>query len=103
MKGQISAAMIAPLVESAVAICDAMFEGKQPECRTRPSPIFPAESPAVKDGRDHFPIGDVAHGRNALARAAAFTSAPEWYSGSLETFRKKVSAAVHKKFPSIDN
>ena len=95
--------MIAPLVESAVAICDAMFEGKQPECRTRPSPIFPAESPAVKDGRDHFPIGDVAHGRNALARAAAFTSAPEWYSGLLETFRKKVSAAVHKKFPSIDN
>ena len=40
-----------------------------------------------------YPIPDIAHGRNADARVAQFGSPSE---------KKKVRAAVHKKFPEIN-
>ena len=69
--------------------------------RNRGDVVFPAESNAVKDDKDHFPINSEDQARNALARASQYSSAPDWYSGSLETLVKKVSSAVHKKYPSI--
>jgi len=53
------------------------------------------------DGK-HFPIPDESHGRNALARANQFSSAPKWYKGSLQSFVSRVHSAVKKKFPGID-
>jgi len=53
------------------------------------------------DGK-HFPIPDESHGRNALARANQFSSAPKWYKGSLQSFVSRVHNAVKKKFPGID-
>lgn len=70
--------------------------------RSRGSCVFPAESPSVKDTRDHFPIGDIAHARNALARVAQYRSAPSWYSGSLSSLRNAVRRAVKSRYPSID-
>lgn len=64
--------------------------------------IFPADSTSVKDDKDHFPIPDEAHARNALARANQYSSAPSWYTGSLESLVDRVSSAVKKKFPGID-
>lgn len=40
-----------------------------------------------------YPIPDVSHARNALARVAQHGSASE---------KKEVRAAVHKKYPHID-
>lgn len=43
-------------------------------------------------GKRKYPIPDKAHARNALARVAQHGTAEE---------KKKVRAAVHKRFPSI--
>jgi hypothetical protein len=69
--------------------------------RNRGDVVFPAESNSVKDDKDHFPINSEAQARNALARASQYSSSPSWYSGSLDTLVKKVSSAVHKKYPGI--
>jgi hypothetical protein len=69
--------------------------------RNRGDVVFPAESSAVKDDKDHFPINSEAQARNALARASQYSSSPSWYGGSLDSLVKKVSSAVHKKYPSI--
>src|ERR1700678_3960040 len=50
------------------------------EVRNRGLVCVPAEKAAAK--KDHFPINDEAHGRNALAQVAKYTSAPPWYNGS---------------------
>lgn len=70
--------------------------------RNRAGAIFDASSPKVKDNADHFPIPDEAHARNALARAAQFSSVPPWYDGTLEELQAAVRRAVSKKFPGID-
>lgn len=67
----------------------------------RPAPIFSDSSSKVKDKKDHFPIPDIAHARNALARVNQYSEAPSWYDGSLEELRSKVKSAVHSKYPSI--
>lgn len=66
--------------------------------------IFPASSKDVKDGRSHFPIQDIAHGRNAIARVNQYKALPKWYSGklTLEKFVKHVVSAVKKRYPSIE-
>jgi hypothetical protein len=46
---------------------------------------------AIPDERK-YPINDIAHARNALARVAAFGTEEE---------KKKVRAAVSRKFPSV--
>ena len=72
------------------------------EVRNRGKVIFPAESGKVKDKKDHFPINTVAQARNALARANQFSSAPEWYKGTLQAFVSAVVKAVKQHYPSID-
>lgn len=72
-----------------------------PKKKDRPSPIFPRESPNVLDNKDHFPIPDLAHARNALARVNQYSEVPSWYKGTLEELRKKVVKTVKSKFPSI--
>jgi len=71
------------------------------EKNTRPAPIFPDGSSKVKDGKDHFPIPDAAHARNALARVNQYSDVPSWYDGSLEELKSKVRSAVKSKYPSI--
>ena len=82
-----------------------LLEGKtdpKAKIRNRGVVVFPAESNAVKDNKDHFPINSKAQAKNALARASQYSSSPSWYTGSLDTLVKKVSSAVHKKYPSIE-
>ncbi len=69
--------------------------------RNRGAVVFSAGSKSVKDDRDHFPINSEAQARNALARANQYSSAPEWYTGSLTSLVKRVSGAVHGKYPGI--
>ena len=76
-------------------------EGKT-KAENRPSPVFESTNPKVKDDKDHFPIQDEAHGRNALARVNQYSEAPEWYDGSLEDLKKTVADAVKNKFPDIE-
>lgn len=66
--------------------------------------IFPAKSKGVSDNKGHFPIPDVAHGRNALAQVAKYDALPTWYKGSmnLAEFKEYVQKKVKKAFPSID-
>ena len=76
-------------------------EDPKAEVRNRGNVVFPAESKAVKDDKDHFPINSASQARNALARVHQYNSVPSWYSGTLDTLVKKVVSAVHKKYPSI--
>lgn len=69
--------------------------------RSRGTCVFPAEHSSVKDNKDHFPINSEAQARNALARANQYSSAPEWYSGSLSSLVNAVSRKVHSKYPGI--
>jgi hypothetical protein len=70
--------------------------------RNKPNPVFDAKSPKVTDDRDHFPLKNAAHGRNALSRAGAFSEPPKWYKGTLKQFQSAVKKAVHKAFPEIE-
>jgi hypothetical protein len=63
--------------------------------------VFQSTHPKVKDNKDHFPINDADQARNALARASQYSSAPPWYSGSLESLVGAVQRAVKSKYPSI--
>lgn len=67
--------------------------------RNRGTVCVPASS--AKDKKDHFPINNEAQARNALARVHQYSSAPEWYSGSLKGLQDLVSRKVHSKYPSI--
>lgn len=73
-----------------------------PKKKDRPAPVFPKESPKVKDDKDHFPIPDAAHGRNALARVNQYGEVPSWYDGSLSDLKDAVVKAVKGKFPDIE-
>jgi hypothetical protein len=71
------------------------------KARNRGTCVFPAEHPKVKDNKDHFPINSESQARNALARANQYSSAPEWYNGSLENLVNAVARKVHGKYPGI--
>lgn len=64
--------------------------------------IFPPDSPDVQDNKGHFPIPDIAHARNALARAGQYDTVPTWFNGTLEQVKDKIKREVEKKFPSIE-
>ncbi len=51
-----------------------------------------AKSSFAMPGTKSYPIEDAAHARNALARVSQFGSPSE---------KKKVKAAVHKKYPGM--
>ncbi len=70
--------------------------------RNRGTCVFPAEHSQVKDNEDHFPINNEDEARNALARANQYSSAPEWYRGSLQSLVNAVARKVHSKYPGIE-
>lgn len=72
------------------------------EVRSRGKVVFPAESPKVKDKKDHFPINNAAQARNALARAGQYDKVPPWYKGTLSELKNAVQRAVHKHYKSIE-
>lgn len=72
------------------------------EIRNKKNPVFPANSPKVKDNADHFPLADIGQARAALSYAGHYTKAPSWYKGTLEELKAAVRRAVKKHFPSID-
>jgi len=64
--------------------------------------VFPKDSPKVKDNKDHYPIGDLAHGANALARAQQYSSSPPpWFAGTVGELQAAVRRAVYSKFPGL--
>ena len=69
---------------------------------SRPEEAFVFPPSSSKDKKGHFPIPDLAHARNALARANQYGESPSWYEGSLESLKKSVANAVKRKFPSIE-
>jgi hypothetical protein len=70
--------------------------------RNRPSAIFESTHSKVKDDKDHFPIDTIGRARNALARMNQFSSAPDWWSGTLKELQNAVVRAVKGKYPSIE-
>jgi hypothetical protein len=68
--------------------------------RNRGTVCVPAES--AKDKKDHFPINDADQARNALARVHQYSSAPDWYKGSLQGLQALVARKVKAKYPKID-
>jgi hypothetical protein len=71
--------------------------------RSRGKVVFPAESPKVKDKKDHFPINSIGQARNALARSHQYGGkAPAWYNGSLSELQNAVERAVKTAYPSIE-
>lgn len=72
-----------------------LFESGRGHC------IFPAGCSKVKDNKDHFPINDLAHARNALAQVAKYDRAPDWYDGSLTQLKDTVKKTVAREYPSI--
>lgn len=89
-------------------ICDAVDKvyksNRVQDSRPTTDFIFPADSTSVNDNKGHFPIPDVEHGRNAIARVNQYTSLPKWYEGNmnLKQLVEHVVNEVHKKFPSIE-
>lgn len=75
---------------------------KKTKSRSKPSPIFDAKHPKIKDNKDHFPIDTEARARNALARVNQYSKAPPWYSGSLESLVSTVVKAVKRKYKGIE-
>ena len=69
--------------------------------RNRGTCVFPAEHPKVKDNKDHFPLNSESQARNALARASQYSSAPEWWAGSLKELVNAVARKVHSKYKGI--
>lgn len=63
--------------------------------------VFPSTHPKVNDGRDHFPVTSKNQAANALARANQYSSAPEWFDGSLKELLNAVSRKVKSKYPGI--
>jgi hypothetical protein len=76
-------------------------EKKKEKVDSRGDVVFSAESKSVKDKKDHFPLNSESQARNALGRVGQYSSAPPWYTGSLETLKSKVKSEVHKKYPGI--
>lgn len=70
--------------------------------RNRGEVVFPAESPKVKDDKDHFPINTQSQARNAIARGNQFSSAPDWYKGSAQELVNAIIKAIKKKYPDME-
>jgi len=72
------------------------------KARNRPSPVFQSTHAKVTDNKDHFPLEDESQARNALAQVAKYTSAPKWWSGTVEEVKSAVRRRVKSKYPSIN-
>lgn len=82
-------------------VTEAKKEDPKAEVRNKPDCIFDNTSKLVKDNKDHFPIPDEQHARNALSRVNQYKKVPAWFDGDLETLVKKVVSVVRKKYPKI--
>ncbi len=69
--------------------------------RNRGAVVFSANSPKVKDDKDHFPINNASQARNALARASQYSKKPEWYTGTLNELVSRVQKEVKANYPDI--
>jgi hypothetical protein len=63
--------------------------------------IFPKTHAKVKDKKDHFPIQNANHARNALGQAGKFTEAPKWFIGTLKELQSAIRRRVKAKFPDV--
>jgi hypothetical protein len=86
--------------ESLVATAEKKKLDPKAKVRNRGTVCVPAEK--AKDKKDHFPINDEAHARNALARVKQYSSKPEWWNGSLKGLQDLVARKVKAKYPKID-
>ena len=83
-------------------LSDFMKEAKKTvKQRSRGTCVFQSTSPKVKDNKDHFPINNLAHGSNALARVEQYKSVSSWYKGTLDGLKSAVKKTVYKKFPGL--
>lgn len=82
-------------------VCESITAKKTVKQRARGTSVFQSTHPKVKDNKDHFPINDLAHARNALARVMQYDSVPSWYNGTLGGLQSAVKRAVYKKFPGL--
>jgi excinuclease UvrABC ATPase subunit len=57
--------------------------------------------PKNKSNVQHFPVNSEAQGANAIARVHQYSSAPEWWSGSLKELQNTVVRKVHSEYPGI--
>lgn len=90
------------LDEIVAKVCEPIIaKRKTVKKRTRGTCVFQSTHPKVKDDKDHFPINDLAHARNALARVEQYDSVPSWYDGTLGGLQSAVRRAVYKKFPGL--
>jgi hypothetical protein len=72
------------------------------DIRNRGKVVFPAESPKVKDHKDHFELNTANQARNALARCKQYSKAPPWYKGTLKELQDTVARKVRQHYKSID-
>lgn len=79
----------------------AILSSKQRKALPKGSFIFPADDDRVTDGAGHFPVPDLAHARNALARVAQYRAAPSWWNGTLEELQNAVRTHVYKRYPAL--
>ncbi len=92
---------IPDMLDEIVADACAPVIAKTVKQRTRGTCVFQSSHPKVNDNKDHFPINDIAHARNALARVMQYDSVPSWYDGTLGGLQSAVRRAVYKKFPGL--
>ena len=88
------------LDEIVAKVCEPII-AKTVKQRARGTSVFQSTHPKVEDNKDHFPINDLAHGRNALARVMQYDSVPSWYNGTLGGLQSAVKRKVYKKFPGL--
>lgn len=62
----------------------------------------PASHPKNKGKKDKFPINDENHARNAISRVNQFSTAPDWWAGSVQELVNTVIRKVKNKFPKIE-
>lgn len=54
-----------------------------------------------KTKEKHYPIPDLSHAQNALARVSQQDKAPAWFSGTLSELKSQVRSKVYEKYPGL--
>jgi hypothetical protein len=63
---------------------------------------LPKSHKLVNDGKNHFPVNDEAHARNALSRMMQYERAPKWFDGKLTQLRNIIIKQVKARHKGID-
>jgi len=90
------------LDKSQKIIIEKKLSTKEKKALPKKSFALPKEHAKVADNKNHFPINDESHARNALARANQYKKSPRWFKGNLDQLKKIVADSVKKKFSDID-